>query len=352
MNPGQFYEVLPDGRFRFRVDHHLISDYNLCDKYFEYRHIPSSSDGLVWSGKHDNIKTKLGSWWSRTMELFYREMAFDTRPPVEHIMRFAADAWQELDMDAIRAQDPETFDKFGGLDGAIAMSVEYYDAFAAAHFRDWQVIGSELGFGWKDEVFLGEDDKVVVYYGGKPDLVVLDRASNMILPLDHKTKDAVPGNANVMFKPHPQTCGYIFALRELLKTQKLEAIERSTPALAVPSILGVVEPTKCIIMVAARFRPTDKPRNGVRKPRFLPVYPIYTSDEIEEWRLDVMDKCRRLRDSIERQRWPRRESACHLYYHGCQFRRVCSTPSGARNIVLTSDFVRKEPWVPYSPEEE
>lgn len=353
MKPGEFYELLPDGRYRFRIDHHTINDFNTCDKYFEFRHI-TAADGKVWSGKHDNPKTRLGSWWSRVMELFYREMSFGTRPPVEHIMRFASDTWMELDMETIKDYDIKVYEKFGGMDGGVTMAIEYYDAFAAPHFRGWRVIGSELGFGWKDEVFLGEDDKVVVYYGGKPDLVVLDYATNMVMPLDHKTKDSVPGNANVMFKPHPQTAGYIFALRELMKNlpiPELAGVKSASEIAGRTRALGFVEPTKCIIMIAARFRPTDKPRNGIRKPRFLPVYPVYTSDEIEEWRLDVMEKCRTLRASIERQRWPRRESACHLYSNGCQFRRVCSTPAGSRNIVLASDFVRKEPWQPYDAEE-
>ena len=354
MKPGEFYEVQPDGRYRFRIDHHLINDANTCDRYFEFRHMPAApaggvADGRVWSQKHDNIKTRLGSWWSRTMELFYREMAFGKYPPIEHIMRFAADAWTELEMNALEPQDPEVFAKFGGLDGAVTMAIEYYDAFAATHFRDWQVVGAELGFGWSDEVFLGEDDRIVVNYGGKPDLVILDRGSNMIMPLDFKTKDNVPGNANVMYKPHPQTAGYIFALRELLRqNDKMRPYDKGGKKL----LSGLVEPTKCVILVCARFRPTDKPRSGVRKPRFLPVYPTYTTDEIEEWRVSVMEKCRRLRESIERKYFPPRESACHLYYNGCGFRRVCSTPAGARNIVLAADFIRKEPWIPYSPEEE
>lgn len=354
MKPHDFYEILPDGRYRFRVDHHKINDFNTCDRYFNYRHM-ADANGQVWGGKTLNMKIALGSWWSRVMEMFYHEMTYGTLPS-EHVMyRFASDAWAELDMERYKTQDQkslEIYEKFGGPDGGRLMALEYYNAFGAAHFTQWQVIGAELGFGWQDELPLGEDDKVVVYYGGKPDLILLDKSQNMIMPLDFKTKDNVPGNVNVMFKPHPQTAGYIFAVGKLLTQLKGQVLEHVTPATSVPPILDIKAPTKCVIMMCARFRPTEKPRDGIRKPRFIPVYPNYTADEIEEWRQSVMEKCRRLRDSIERSVWTPRESACHLFYNGCQFRRVCSMPQNVREASLRSDFVKIDPWKPYDVEED
>jgi hypothetical protein len=165
----------------------------------------------------------------------------------------------------------------------------------------------------------------------------------MVMPLDFKTKDAVPSNASVQYKPHPQTAGYIYAVSKMLEeAYKLGSTESNNPPKA---------PTKCIIMVCARFRPTDKPRSGVRAPRFLPVYPNYSDAEIEEWRRSVMEKCRRLRESIERNYFPPRESACHLFYHGCMFRRACSVPPNVREATLRSDFVKIAPWIPYDVED-
>lgn len=344
MKSGDFYEVLPDGRYRFRVDHHLISDFNLCDRYFNFRHM-GDSQGNVWGSKTLNLKIALGSWWSTTMEMLYSEMAHNVLPTEHHVYKFASDAWREHDMDAYKNSDPEVYDKFGGSDGARLMALEYYHSFAEQHFKQWRVIGAELGFGWRDELPLGEDDKVVVYYGGKPDLVILDQSQNMVMPLDFKTKDSVPGNASVMFKPHPQTAGYIYAVGKMLD---ILIVERAADH-ALTTMPKA--PTKCIIMLCARFRPTDKPRSGVRAPRFLPVYPNYSEAEIEEWRTGVMEKCRRLRDSIERSVWTPRESACHLYYNGCAFRRVCSMPANTREAVLRSDFVKLAPWKPYDIED-
>lgn len=343
MDNKQFYEVMPDGRYRFRVDHHTINDFNTCDRYFEYRHMPDAA-GLVWGTKGVSIKIALGSWWSSVMELFYREMTFGALPSEHHMLKFASDAWREHNMEQYAQQDPEVFDKFGGLPGGQLMAMEYYEAFAKQHFAQWTIVGAELGFGWRDEMPLGEDDKVVVYYGGKPDLVIWEKSQNMVMPLDFKTKDSVPGNAALKYKPHPQTAGYIFAVTQMMNTIKLARPETQPTA---PK-----SPTKCVIMVCARFRPTDKPRSGVRAPRFLPIYPNYDASEIEEWRASVMEKCRRLRDSIERGVWTPRESACHLFYHGCAFRRVCSSAANTRDFILKADFIKQEPWHPYTPEED
>lgn len=346
MKAEQFYEVLPDGRYRFRVDHHTINDFNTCDRYFNYRHMVDAN-GQVWGGKHLNMKIALGSWWSDVMEMFYNEMTHGVMPTEHHMYKFATDAWIEQDMERFKTQDVkslEVYDKFGGPDGGRLMALEYYKAFGVQHFKSWQVLGAELGFGWRDEVPLGEDDKVVVYYGGKPDLIIYDRSQNMVMPLDFKTKDSIPGNANVIWKPHPQTAGYIFAVSQLMKQTLLPKSEFQP---APPQI-----PTKCIIMMAARNRPTEKPRDGIRKPRFVPVYPNYSADEIEEWRVSVMEKCRRLRDAIERSVWTPRESACHLFYNGCMFRRVCSQPRNIREAILRSDFIKIDPWKPYDVEED
>lgn len=342
MKPGEFFELMSDGRYRFRVDHHTINDFNTCDQYFAFRHMTDAT-GKVWGTKGRSFKVEVGSWWSSVMEAYYNEMSHNSMPTDHHVFKFATDSWSAHQLDAFQTTDPELYDKFGGIDGARLMALEYHQAFGAQHFKDWVVLGPELGFGWRDELKLGEDDEVVVYYGGKPDLTIYHRAQRMIMPLDFKTKDSVPSNANVLWKPHPQTAGYIFAIRKLLAEVK--------EAQTTPTLNDVLEPTKCIVMVCARLRPTDKPKSGIRAPRFLPCYPNYTADEIEEWRLGIMEKCRRLRTAIKRGVWIKRESACHLYYHGCAFRRVCSAPAATRDLLLKADFIKQDPWVPYSTED-
>lgn len=323
-------------RYHFRFDHHLINSFNTCDRYFQFKHMPDAN-GLVWSGRGWSSAIQVGIWWSRVMELFYREMSYGDVPSPSHMQKFAADAWVEMQMDVnMKQHDPDYYDKFKGAEGALCMALEYYESFADVDHRNWTVIGAEKGFGRKDEVLVGEDDKVIVHYVGKPDLVVLENASGKLLPVDHKTKDSVPGNVNEIYKPHPQTAGYIFACNSIAHELGLSTKDTD----------------RCIIRVAARLRPTDKPRSGVKRPRFVNVYPNYNLDELEEWRKDIMAKAHRLRYAIEHDEFIPRESACHLFYHGCQFRGVCSTPPASRELVLKSNFTKIEPWTPYSVEED
>ena len=354
-----FYNVLPDGRYHFRFDHHLINNFNTCDRYFKFKHIPDSDDGMVWTGRGWSSAIQVGIWWSNLMELFYREMSFGEFPTSNSMQKFAADTWtkrtckecrrdadehdgldhpfdgQSMNVDFVK-NDPDYYDKFKGADGALLMALEYYNAFAAIDYKDWTIIGAEKGFGLKGEVVVGEDDTVKVEYTGRPDLVVLENSSQKVLPLDHKTKDSIPGNADRLFKPHPQTAGYIFACNRMAHDLGL-----STQAT-----------DKCIVRMAARIRPTDKPRDGVRKPRFKNIYPVYTASELAEWQRDIMAKARRLRTAIEKDEFIPRESACHLFYNGCQFRGVCSTAPESRGLVLKSNFTKIKAWSPYNLEDE
>jgi len=346
---GHFFEVLPDGRYHFRFDHHLINDFNTCDRYFMFRHMPSAVvDGTpkVYRPKvGDKFKTSCGSWWSRVMELFYHEMSHLERgiaPGFQLMQKFASDAWQDLDMERFASLPPDdkqrqNFDAFGGATGALQMALEYYQSYALADASAWKIISTEKGFGLRDEVFLGEDDKVIVHYMGKPDMVVYDYASSEIVPLDFKTKDRIQSNVNSLWKPHPQTTGYIVAINDIID-------QIQSPTLGV----SIKRPTtRCFIRLCARLRPTDKPRNGVRAPRFVTCYPNYSLEELEEWKKTILAKARRLRLAIESNEFIPRESACHLFYNGCDFRRVCSLSPSVRHVALKADFVQVEPWKPY-----
>lgn len=336
MQSHEFFEVLPDGRYRFRVDHHLLEDFNRCDRLFQFRHMPDP-EGLVWATKSLPIKVVLGSWWSAAMENYYNIMRTGRMPTEADVVHIVEMTWTVACLDHYQSSDPEHYEKFGGLEGARVMAMDYHRTFGEAHFRNWEIIASELGFGLRNEIKLGEDLDVQVYYTGRPDLVVYDRAQEMVMPVDFKTKDFVPYNAQAIVKPLPQLCGYIYATRKLMKSLQKNG---SGPKL----------PTKCCVLFCARLKPSEKPRDGVKKPRFLPVYAYYSLEELEEWRLNTIDKCHRMKTAIEQGVFPPRESACHLY-SGCQFRRVCSMPANVRQTILLADFVKQQPWQPYEIQE-
>jgi hypothetical protein len=214
------------------------------------------------------------------------------------------------------------------------MAGEYYRAFGERDIQNWKVVSAEQGFGLRREVPLGENSLVRVFYVGKPDLSVFTIPDDQYCPVEHKTRHRIDFDVQARYKPHSQTTGYIFSSAKIVKD------------------LGIDRPVdRCIVNVAARERPSDNPKDGKKKPRFARVYVAYSAEELEEWRLSILDKVTRMRHAIEHGDYLWREASCHLY-RGCEFRRVDSAPPGARNIILEADFQKAEPWAPYEVEED
>lgn len=357
-----YVRVGEDGRWIFNVDNHLLSTFTQCEALFYYRHI------MHYRKKSGGGAMNIGIWWAAVLEDFYIHMGLNQRqmlsnPPArEGMLSYAIKNWINLDMHTLSKRDPKRYEAFANsvskddlkralpssvhkiLDeilgttnvplGALLMAGRYYDTYAETDFRNWKVIAAEQGFGLRNEVFVGESDRVVVNLTGRPDLVVLNVGDDTLLPVDHKTVDRIKSDASRKFKPHPQTVGYIYAVGALAKSLNYDRVV-----------------DRCIINLGARLEPSEKPRDGNIRPRFTRVYPAYSAAEIEEWRQGVILKCERLRNSFETDKWMWNESACHLY-GGCDFRGVHALASNARHVAIDADFVQVDPWKPYEVEED
>jgi hypothetical protein len=322
-----------DGRLHFSVDSSMLTSFSKCPTLFRYQYVQlQRRKGMPGA-------MSIGGWWSKVLELFYTNMQSRQKSNAGYVTRsemmaFAASAWQSCNMEAMKLQNAKAYDAFGGPLGAAAMASEYYDRIGGIDNTNLKIISSEAGFGLRGEMVLFEDNEIVIHYIGKPDLTVYDSASKVLAPLDHKTVDRIKSDIQRKYKPHGQTCGYIWAIGKLAKS------------------LGFDIPVdRCIINIAARLPPAEKPKDGKPKPRFTRVYPTYSPDEIEEWRLSVLSKVRAIRNAILTDSWYMSDSSCHLY-GGCDFRLVDSVAPANRDIVLRSDYVTVEPWVPYEVEDE
>jgi hypothetical protein len=322
MSPTQFYELREDGKMVFRIDNHRLNTFGSCGQLFEYAHMRN------YRSKRRGAALSIGGWWSRVMELFYREMSYGSLPSPDLMFKFAADAWIE---EGMATADLKKFDQ----EQALLMVTDYFYKFGESDFRNWKIIGTETGFGMNNEVCIGEDANVVVYYVGKPDLIVYEYASDKVIICDHKTTDYIKSDSLIKYKPHPQTAGYVVVARYLA-----QHVGYPTSALT----------DRCIINIASRNPPAERPKDGVKKPRFIRATPNYSQAELDEWRQQILWKCADIKRAIVNNQWIRRENSCHLY-GGCAFRGVCSVAPNARNIVLTADFTTSDPWVPYSTEE-
>ena len=363
-----FVQIQPDGRWLFKIDHHMRTTYETCHLKFKYAHVPSVLEGVNF-GKvlrrkgRSGFKMEVGSWWSDVMQEYYQALARRelTKP---FVMAAAAKLWVEHKMEDYKVTDPDNFGMFGGdyteveipcgtpecpknigpnvhkvnvLAGPMVMASQYFDAFASADTQTWKVISTEAGFGIGGDVVIAENSRVIVGLVGRPDLIILEESGGVAraMPVDHKTKDRIKYDTARQWKPHYQFPGYIIALQNLLhKAGHDYTVDR------------------CVVNIAARLLPSEPRKAGkARAPRFLRVHLSYTQDELNEYQRDTLDCVTELRRSIEQNHWRRgSEFACHAY-NGCDYRQLCTRSPNERPIVEQSEYVRVEPWVPYTEEE-
>lgn len=252
----------------------------------------------------------------------------------EEIQRIALTAWAENQLEVSALANPDRFAKFGDLAGAVLMLKEYHDNQYLIDRNNWHVVSIEQGFGLRNEVLLTENSRVVVYWVGKPDLTVVE--GHRLEPVDHKTVENIDGLTISRYKPSSQMIGYVHSC---------EVIARS---------LGLdVKVDRCVVNICARTRPSDNPRNGRKRPRFVRAYPNFTREEINEWKRNVIAKCERIAHNLTSNEWSWCETSCfNIYHRTCDFLKFDAVTPSARDAVLFADYQEGEPWRPYNPKED
>jgi hypothetical protein len=331
VKPGQVYEVQEDGRWAFFFDHHQISGFSNCEAYFREKHMPNANGKVLQAKGSNHVKTLIGQWWAKYLEWYYTALA-NKELDKKLACDFVLESWKETDVDRAKAYYPKSYEDFAGTLGATTMAAQYFDFSYGYDVNFWKIIGIEAGFGRNREVMVGENKKVIVYYIGKPDLMVEEQGR--IIPIDHKTKDHITSDLQTKFKPHAQTAGYLVAGQ------------------VIADKLGLAKKLdRVIINCAARLEPSDNPRNGQKKPRFLRIPVDYSQEELQHWREQVVQKATRLRYCIENNEWLWNDKSCHVY-SGCEFRPLHSRPEGARLVMVQAHYQEVDPWIPYDTEGE
>lgn len=325
--PYSFYKILPDGRFEFFVDASLMKSFAQCESYFELKHVKNLR------AKGSNITMPfpmaIGSWWSDVMEQFYNFLRDKQEVTNKNIQEFALTSWAKLNLDICAKVDPDKFEKFGDLAGAVLMLQEYHDRQYLIDKMNWKVVGVEEGFGLKKEVPLGETSRVVVYWVGKPDLVIVE--NNRLTPVDHKTVSRIDGTTINRYKPSTQMCGYIHSTEVIAKSLGYD-----------------VRVDRCVINICSRTRPSDNPRSGKKSPRFIRAYPNFNREEIAEWRKDIINKCERIAHCMRTGEWLWSETTCHnMYMRPCEYLKIHGSTPASREVILLADFMVGKPWQPY-----
>jgi len=332
--PFQFYKLLPDGRYEMFVDASLLKSFSLCERYMYLHHIQNRR--LRGEMTVRPFSMAVGSWWSNVMERFYNKLRDGVEIKNGDIQNFALESWAEEKLDEVFAADPKRAASFGDLSGAVLMLKEYYDAQYSIDKSIWKVVAVEQGFGLKREVLVGETKKVIVYWIGKPDLGVIEQGR--LMPVDHKTVTRIDGKTIHKYKPSTQMPGYCFAMEVIAKS------------------LGInTKVNRCVINICARERPSENPKKGKPRPRFIRAYPNFTPEEIAEWRHDVINKCERIAYNLERgeDAWAWSETTCHMMYmRDCPYLPIDSVTPSARDSIIHGMYEIGKPWQPYKVFEE
>jgi PD-(D/E)XK nuclease superfamily len=322
-----FYEILPDGRTLFFVDASLLKSFSHCERYFYLKHVKNLRPKGYATVKP--FPMAIGSWWSDVMEMFYNRLRENVEITTQDILDFTTLGWAKNQLDVSALSEPDKFELFGDIAGAALMLQDYYNSQYLIDKHNWKIIAVEEGFGLNKEVFLGESSRVVVYWIGKPDLVVVE--NERLTPVDHKTVSRIDGFTTTRYKPSTQMPGYVYSCEVIAKS------------------LGYrVTVDRCVVNICSRTRPAEKPRTGSRRPRFIRAYPNFNREEIEEWRRNVVAKCERIAHCLRTNEWAWSETSCdNFYMRPCDFKKLDSTTPSARDIVLMADFMEGKPWQPY-----
>lgn len=322
-----FYKILPNGKIEFFVDASLLKSFSLCERYFYLKHVKNLRQKGY--GVTMPFPMAIGSWWSEVMELFYNCLRDRAEITQQMIQDFTVTAWAKTHLDQSALAEPDKFQQFGDIAGAFLMLQEYYNSQYVVDKQSWKVVAVEEGFGLKKEVFIGETPRVVVYWIGKPDLVVVE--NNRLTPVDHKTVSRIDDTTISRYKPSTQMPGYVFAC---------EIIARQ---------LGYdVRVDRCVVNICSRTRPSDNPRSGKKRPRFIRAYPNFSREEIIEWKQGVVNQCERIAHCLKNNDWIWKETSCHNFYmHDCDYVKLDSSTPSARDIILMADFMQGQAWQPY-----
>src|SRR6267378_865840 len=254
--PFSFYEIQPNGKYLFFVDASLLKSFSSCEAYFYLKHVKN-----------------------------LRQKGFTITKPFP----------MSIGLDACAAAEPDKFAQFGDLSGAVLMLQDYFNSQYSIDKHNWKVVAVEEGFGLRKEVFIGESPRVVVYWVGRPDLVVTE--NDRLTPVDHKTVSRIDGFTTSRYKPSSQMPGYVHSCEVIAKS------------------LGYkVRVDRCVVNICSRARPSDNPRSGKKRPRFIRAYPNFTREEIDEWCRDVVNKCERIAHCLKTGEWGWSETTCHNFY--------------------------------------
>lgn len=328
IQPGQHYSIRDDGKWEIYADATMMGTFGVCEAMFYESFVRSITP------KGDRpFARDLGSWWSAVMERIYNAEFNQKRLESKQLVDISMQLWTSLQMDELEKVHPKSYKEFGGRFGAIAMIAEYATRQLPIDYQTWKIVAAEASFGRNKEVCIGENERVILYWMGQPDLFVI--SGERLFPVDHKSIAYIDANTSKKYKPNIQIPGYIVAGQILAKS------------------LGYsVSVDRAVINCVARSDRTDK--SGESKcARFKRVSVSYSPSELEEWKVRRLRQADRLRTCFEFNDWAWNENACPgVWGRPCQFQNIHEKPPEIRDVIRKADYIVRPPWIPGRTEKE
>lgn len=329
IKPGEFFKILPDGRWEIYLDATMCSTFGACEQMFHYSFVKS----LVPKGTGSVFSRDLGSWWSALMEKIYTAEFENKRLEPLEVIKVANTIWDGMGLNELEKYHPKSYKEFGGRYGALQMIADYAHKQLPIDYNTWKIIAAEASFGRHREVKIGETDKIILYWMGQPDLYVL--SNGRIFPVDHKSVAYLDANIASRYKPNIQIPGYIISGQIIARD------------------LGYDFPIdRAVINCVARTDRTDKSDSG-KYPRFRRIPISYTATELQEWKVRRLKQAEKLRSCFETGHWAWNEQTCNYYYmRPCNYRNIDNKPPEVRSIAINSDYLTRPHWIPGRTEKE
>lgn len=307
-------------------DNHMLSSMRKCESYFTESIIGRNVRGKAWF-------LDMGIWLHSVIEHMYTQKLKNIPCNPADLADYGATLWTKMEFIKYHSQN-KNYIKIGGFSGAAKLLLDYWRMYGETR-ETYKIIGTELPFGAKREVFLGEininSNRIRCYYSGRIDIIVDDGYSIGIM--DTKSAGKFSGDEADNYKPHEGMQGYVYSLREIVKTNFPE--------------IAALRPCNRVIINHVSVNDCKDYRDRFKR---TPI--SYTLEELEEWRQRQLRSFKKLYELSVLQETPDWNSdACNnMYFQDCPYKALHRNTPSMRETLRKSQFVQMEPWNPYRTE--
>lgn len=337
------------------MDNYVLSSSRICEAMFYLDHMLNlqfkPKPLIVGTNVTEGGKVLRKPWFfdfgefvHYCVEIFYDSFKKNKQAPViADWLVLCKKMWDEMKMDeyanSVVDADVTKYNEVGGWDGVAGLLVQYYAFYMGLRNR---IIDTEITFGFNKEVKLGEFvtydfDETPTYFNcyltGRIDLLVDN--GYKIGPVDHKTTHKFDGREHEDFNPHDGICGYILAIRELMKKYKDQGLTN------IPQCTGgwIYH-----IMACTPSIPRDKSKQP--KARFKTTPVDKTDEQLEDYKLRQLSTFKRIAELVFNNKTPEwNTSACnYMFNRKCQYKPIHEQPSSQWKYIIENFYEIKKPW--------